>query len=196
MAADANATPVLSVSDIEQRCRAFIRGKMGAMHMRLPIATSSPSSSESKHKTTSTVYRLGRRLHELRAKSIPKPTPPPEPKQEPARATPSLPAKPVENAADAKLHTQQNLAQKQSDTKQEPPSALKPLTNGFGLNTAKPAQPVAQPELVKPASNLAFPAPNTAQPKTQPFWAPSPGMSRRSIVTLMVRSGGPSFRQL
>ncbi|KAK8141767.1 hypothetical protein G3M48_009932 [Beauveria asiatica] len=109
-----------------------------------------------------------RKLHELRAKSIPKPTPPQEPKHEPARVASSLPAKPVENAADANLHTQQNLAQKQSDAKQEPPSALKPLTNGFGLNTAKPAQPVAQPELGKPASNLAFPAPNTAQPNTRP----------------------------
>ncbi|KAM3510987.1 hypothetical protein MY11210_005386 [Beauveria gryllotalpidicola] len=109
-----------------------------------------------------------RKLHELRAKSIPKPTPPPEPKQEPARAAPSLPAKPAENAADAKSQTQQNSAQKQSAVKQEPPSALKPQTNGFGISTAKPAQPVAQPELVKPASNLAFPASNTAQPKTQP----------------------------
>lgn len=100
-----------------------------------------------------------RKLQELRAKSIPKPAPPPEPKPEPVKATPSLPAKPVEQTAELHSQTQQKPV-----VKQEPVSSPTPLTNGFGLNTAKPAQPAAQPP---PVSNLAPPVANNTQSKSQ-----------------------------
>lgn len=109
-----------------------------------------------------------RKLHELRAKSIPKPTPPPEPKPEPVKAAPALPAKPVEQAAEPQPQTQPQT-QQQPVIKREPASTPTPLTNGFGSNTAKRAEPAPQTQSVKPASNVTPPAANNAQPKPQPL---------------------------
>lgn len=101
-----------------------------------------------------------RKLQQLRAKSIPKPSPPPEPKPEPVKAAQSLPAKPGEQAAELR-----SQAQRLPAVKQESVASPTPLTNGFGLATAKPAQPAAQPP---PVNHLASPAPNSTQSKPQP----------------------------
>ncbi|OAQ99498.1 hypothetical protein LLEC1_03723 [Akanthomyces lecanii] len=101
-----------------------------------------------------------RKLQELRAQSIPKPAPPPEPKPEPVKAKTSLPAQPVEKAAELLSQIQQKPV-----VNQEPVSTPTPLTNGFSQNTAKPAEPAAQPPRV---NNLTSTITSSTQSKSQP----------------------------
>ncbi|KAJ2965660.1 hypothetical protein NQ176_g10510 [Zarea fungicola] len=125
------------------------------------------------------------KLQELRAKSIPRPAPKPEP------ATPSQPPQPAERKPEQQVP-------KSAVVKQEPAPSSKPLTNGFGSNAAKPAQPAQQPQPAQPvqpaaaaltfgqqqpqkpaATPQALPPPVATQPKPEPAPAqPAPAASQ------------------
>ncbi|OAA72264.1 GLE1-like protein [Cordyceps fumosorosea ARSEF 2679] len=110
-----------------------------------------------------------RKLQELQAKTIPKPAPPPEPKHEAVKPVPSLPANPAERSSVSEPRSQPGTVAEHPVVKQESqPPAPKPQTNGFGFNTIQPGQPAGQLQQGKPASNLAIPIQNIAQPKPQP----------------------------
>lgn len=127
------------------------------------------------------------KLQELRAKSIPKPAPKPEP----VKSAPSQPPRPAERELEQQVP-------KPAVVKQEPAPPLKPLTNGFGSNAAKPAQPALQLQAAQPAqlapaaltlgqqqpqkpdaTSQALPPPVATQPKSAPAPAqPAPAASQ------------------